>query len=98
MSATCNREMRLADGRILQAQTTGAADGQAVLLLHGALGSRLVHDPLAAAAGDVGIRLLSYRDCNQQAGLGLPALRQVRQEAARSGAPATLPYRLDLSE
>lgn len=60
MSATCNREVRLADGRILQAQTTGAADGQAVLLLHCALGSRLVHDPLAAAAADVGIRLLSY--------------------------------------
>jgi pimeloyl-ACP methyl ester carboxylesterase len=60
MSATCSREVRLADGRILQAQTTGAADGQAVLLLHSALGSRLVHDPLAAAAADVGIRLLSY--------------------------------------
>jgi pimeloyl-ACP methyl ester carboxylesterase len=60
MSATCNREVRLADGRILQAQITGAADGQAVFLLHGALGSRLVHDPLAAAAADVGIRLLSY--------------------------------------
>jgi hypothetical protein len=34
----------------------------------------------------------------QQAGLGLPGLRQARQEGAPSGAPATLPYRLDLSD
>jgi pimeloyl-ACP methyl ester carboxylesterase len=59
MRATCDREVRLADGRILQAQTTGAADGHAVLLLHRALGSRLVHGPLSAAAAGVGIRLLS---------------------------------------
>jgi pimeloyl-ACP methyl ester carboxylesterase len=60
MRATRNREVRLADGRILQVQTTGTADGHAVLMLHRALGSRLVHGPLSAAAADAGIRLLSY--------------------------------------
>jgi pimeloyl-ACP methyl ester carboxylesterase len=55
-----DHEVRLADGRILRTQDSGAADGQPVLLFHDGLGSRLVADPLAAVATHAGLRLLSH--------------------------------------
>ena len=54
-----DHEVRLADGRILRTQDSGAADGQPVLF-HEGLGSRLVADPLAALATHAGLRLLSH--------------------------------------
>jgi hypothetical protein len=55
-----DHEVRLADGRILRTQDSGAADGQPVFLFHDGLGSRLVADPLAAVATHAGLRLLSH--------------------------------------
>jgi pimeloyl-ACP methyl ester carboxylesterase len=60
MTITRDHDLQLADGRVLRYQIAGTAHGDAVLLLHGALGSRLVHDSLSAAASDAGIRLVSY--------------------------------------
>jgi pimeloyl-ACP methyl ester carboxylesterase len=53
-------DMRLADGRMLRTQDSGAADGQPVFLLHDGLGSRLVHPSVPASATDASLRLLSY--------------------------------------
>jgi len=60
MTITRDHDLQLADGRVLRYQIAGTAHGDVVLLLHGALGSRLVHDSLSAAASDAGIRLVSY--------------------------------------
>ena len=57
---TRDHEIRLADGRILQTQDSGAADGQPAFLFHDGLGSRLVPDPLAVVATHAGLRLLSH--------------------------------------
>jgi len=57
---TRDHDLQLTDGRVLRYQIAGTAHGHAVFLLHGALGSRLVHDSLSAAASDAGIRLVSY--------------------------------------
>jgi pimeloyl-ACP methyl ester carboxylesterase len=60
MTITRDHDLQLADGRVLRYQIAGTAHGHAVFLLHGALGSRLVHNSLSAAASDAGIRLVSY--------------------------------------
>ena len=60
MTITRDHDLQLTDGRILRYQIAGTANGDAVFLLHSALGSRLVHDSLSAAAADAGIRLVSY--------------------------------------
>jgi pimeloyl-ACP methyl ester carboxylesterase len=60
MTITRDHDLQLADGRVLRYQIAGTAHGDAVFLLHGALGSRLVHNSLSAAATDAGIRLVSY--------------------------------------
>jgi pimeloyl-ACP methyl ester carboxylesterase len=60
MTITRDHDLQLADGRVLRYQIAGTAHGATVFLLHGALGSRLVHDSLSAAASDAGIRLVSY--------------------------------------
>ena len=57
---TTDHDLQLADGRVLRYQIAGTAHGDTVVLLHGALGSRLVHGSLSAAAADAGIRLVSY--------------------------------------
>jgi pimeloyl-ACP methyl ester carboxylesterase len=58
MTTPRDHDLQLADGRVLRYQIAGTAHGDAVFLLHGALGSRLVHHSLSAA--DAGIRLVSY--------------------------------------
>jgi pimeloyl-ACP methyl ester carboxylesterase len=60
MTTTRDHDLQLADDRVLRYQIAGTAHGNAVFLLHGALGSRLVHNSLSAAAADAGIRLVSY--------------------------------------
>jgi alpha-beta hydrolase superfamily lysophospholipase len=60
MTITRDHDLQLADGRVLRYQIVDTAHGDAVFLLHGALGSRLVHNSLSAAASDAGIRLVSY--------------------------------------
>ena len=60
MTTTRDHDLQLADGRVLRYQIAGTAHGDAVFLLHGALGSRLVHNSLSAAASDAGIQLVSY--------------------------------------
>jgi pimeloyl-ACP methyl ester carboxylesterase len=60
MTTTRDHDLQLADGRVLRYQIAGTAHGDAVFLLHGALGSRLVHNSLSAAASDADIRLVSY--------------------------------------
>jgi pimeloyl-ACP methyl ester carboxylesterase len=60
MTTTRDHDLQLADGRVLRYQIVGTAHGDEVFLLHGALGSRLVHTSLSAAASDAGIRLVSY--------------------------------------
>ena len=57
---TRDHDLQLAHGRVLRYQIAGTAHGHAVFLLHGAMGSRLVHNSLSAAASDAGIRLVSY--------------------------------------
>jgi pimeloyl-ACP methyl ester carboxylesterase len=59
-TTTRDHDLQLADGRILRYQLAGTAHGDAVFLLHGALGSRLVNDSLSVAASDAGIQLVSY--------------------------------------
>jgi pimeloyl-ACP methyl ester carboxylesterase len=60
MTTARDHDLQLADGRVLRYQIAGTAHGDAVFLLHGVLGSRLVHNSLSAAASDAGIRLVSY--------------------------------------
>jgi pimeloyl-ACP methyl ester carboxylesterase len=60
MTITRDHDLQLADGRVLRYQIVDTAHGDAVFLLHGALGSRLPHNSLSAAASDAGIRLVSY--------------------------------------
>jgi pimeloyl-ACP methyl ester carboxylesterase len=60
MMATHERDVRLADGRVLRVLDTGAADGQPVVVFHGTPASRRLHEVWVTAAQDAGLRLLSY--------------------------------------
>jgi pimeloyl-ACP methyl ester carboxylesterase len=57
---TRERDVRVADGRVLRVLDTGPADGHALFVLHGSPASRLLHDSWLAAAEDAEVRLLSY--------------------------------------
>ena len=88
MTITRDHDLRLADGRVLRCQAAGTAHGDAVFLLHGALGSRLVHDSLSAAASDAGIQLVSY----DRPGYGGSTPQPGRTVAAAAAVAPLAPY------
>lgn len=57
---TREHDVRLADGRTLRIQDSGAIEAPTVVFCHGTPGSRLLHDRWLAAAADAGLRLLAY--------------------------------------
>ena len=57
---TRDHDVRLADGRTLRIQDSGATQAPAVVFCHGTPGSRLLHERSLAAAADAGLRLLAY--------------------------------------
>jgi len=54
-----DREFHLKDGRLILYREYGAADGKAVLALHGTPGSRLKYRPAHEAAGIRGLRIIA---------------------------------------
>jgi pimeloyl-ACP methyl ester carboxylesterase len=52
--------VRLADGRTLRIQDSGATEGPTVVFFHGTPGCGLLHDRWLAAADAAGLRLLAY--------------------------------------
>ena len=92
MTTTRDHDLQLTDGRVLRYQIAGAAHGDAVFLLHGALGSRLVHHSLSAAASDAGIRLVSY----DRPGYGGSTPQPGRTVAAAAADVAAIADQLDV--
>jgi pimeloyl-ACP methyl ester carboxylesterase len=57
---TREHDVRLADGRTLRIQDSGATEGPTVVFFHGTPGCGLLHDRWLAAADAAGLRLLAY--------------------------------------
>jgi pimeloyl-ACP methyl ester carboxylesterase len=57
---TREHDVRLADGRTLRIQDSGATEAPTVVFCHGTPGCGLLHDRWLAAAAAVGLRLLAY--------------------------------------
>jgi pimeloyl-ACP methyl ester carboxylesterase len=57
---TREHDVRLADGRTLRVQDSGATEAPTVVFFHGTPGCGLLHDRWLAAAAAAGLRLLAY--------------------------------------
>jgi pimeloyl-ACP methyl ester carboxylesterase len=57
---TREHDVRLADGRTLRIQDSGATEAPTVVFFHGTPGCGLLHDRWRAAAAAAGLRLLAY--------------------------------------
>jgi pimeloyl-ACP methyl ester carboxylesterase len=57
---TREHDVRLADGRTLRIQDSGATEAPTVVFFHGTPGCGLLHDRWLAAAAAAGLRLLAY--------------------------------------